>query len=671
MIGKTLRSAGVDFHVLHCGPSPVPVNTQPAGSYEGITFEYTTGLKRPEDRLVRLLVYIRAVTVLTIRLMRMWPERRRTLVHLYVMIGPLNLYVGWLCTLLRIPVAQELCEWWPGVDVCDRFTRWLHKKSMFRRATGVLVISKEIERRALGKKAEVNPGLVIHRLPAIVDFARFASAPAAADCATFTYCGTWFNDICFCIEALAIVQRRGYATRLTIVGSSAEFAEEIYQFAARQGVGAEDIILTGCVDEAGLAACYRSALALLLPMRDDDQSRTRMPNKLAEYLAAGRPVVAGKIGELTGFLVDGDSAYLAEPGSESDFAGKMIEVIEDPERADRIGAAGQAACRKYLDYTVHAQPLAQFVHRCIQQQSRRKRSAHLTMTRIYIFVRNLVCGLIALYLIAAGNVRRARKKAMSGGVVTSVYFHNPSKKLFRRCVDWLTKNGYRFISTRDLIEILRGEKTPPRGAVWLSFDDGFRSLQSNVIPLARERKIPVTLFIPTGIIENGGLFPWLPDKGSRHSLTVAELKAIAQYPEVTLGSHTVNHSVTRNLSENDLHAELADSKRTLLNWTGVEPNAFAYPVGRFRGNENTALERCGYTLAVTTENAFITSRTDPYFVPRFSIGDNITYPEAICNMVGVWRPVVDPLIRFFYPPPREEEEPAVRPRARSTQASSS
>ena len=82
MIGKTLRSAGVDFHVLHCGPSPVPVNTQPAGSYEGITFEYTTGLKRPEDRLVRLLVYIRAVTVLTIRLMRMWPERRRTLVHL-------------------------------------------------------------------------------------------------------------------------------------------------------------------------------------------------------------------------------------------------------------------------------------------------------------------------------------------------------------------------------------------------------------------------------------------------------------------------------------------------------------------------------------------------------------------------------------------------------------
>jgi glycosyltransferase involved in cell wall biosynthesis len=236
----------------------------------------------------------------------------------------------------------------------------------------VLVISKEIERRVGLKKEKVNPDLVIHRLPAIVDFDRFAAGPVLADEPTFTYCGTWLNDICYCIASLALVQRAGYRSKLTIVGTSGEYCEKIFKYAREQGVASQDIILTGCVDEAGLATRYRSAMALLLPMRDDDQSRTRMPNKLAEYLASGRPVVAGNIGELADFLTDGTSAYLAEPGSETDFAQKMVAVLRDPRRAARIGAAGQEACRRYLDYSAHAYPLAHFVHRCIEQHRARR-----------------------------------------------------------------------------------------------------------------------------------------------------------------------------------------------------------------------------------------------------------------------------------------------------------
>ena len=651
MIGRTLLKAGVDFRVLHCGPSPLPVNKERSGVYEGIEFEYTTTLKRPENRLLRALVYIRAVIALTIRLIGMWPERKRTLIHLYVMIGPLNLYVGLVCRLLGLPVSQELCEWWPGVVVCDPFTRWLHKRSMFERATGVLVISKEIERRVWAKKAEVNPGLVIHRLPAIVDFDRFATAPVSTGPPTFTYCGTWISDIFYCIEALAQVQRAGHACKLTLVGAGADFRDEILKVAASKGVAAEDIILTGCVDETGLATAYRSAAALLLPMHDNDQSRTRMPNKLAEYLASGRPVVAGNIGELTDLLSDGDNAYLAAPGSEADFARKMIAVLEDPAKAARIGSAGQAACKRYLDYSAHASQLAHFVHRCIHQHQspREKRTAYHNMTRIYSLIRNWFCGLIALYLIAAGRVCRARQRALSGDVITSVYFHNPNRKLFERCVKWLLRNGYTFISARDLIEMLRGDRIPPRGAVWLSFDDGFKELTANVIPLVRELKIPITLFVPTGIVEDDGHFPWLVRNGPRDALTVDELKTIARYPEVMLGSHTVHHVVTQGLPEADLHVELLESRRMLEQWTGSEPLCFAYPVGKFDGRERASLIECGYALAATTENAFITDRTDSYFVPRFSIGDNISFPEAVCNMAGVWRPVIDPLIRSLRP----------------------
>ena len=55
------------------------------------------------------------------------------------------------------------------------------------------------------------------------------------------------------------------------------------------------------------------------------------------------------------------------------------------------------------------------------------------------------------------------------------------------------------------------------------------------------------------------------------------------------------------------------------------------------------LEEHGYLLAATTEAKFVTPASDPYLIPRFHVGDNFWFPEAICNMVGVWRPVMDPL----------------------------
>jgi hypothetical protein len=168
-----------------------------------------------------------------------------------------------------------------------------------------------------------------------------------------------------------------------------------------------------------------------------------------------------------------------------------------------------------------------------------------------------------------------------------------------------------------------------------------------VLPQIRERKIPVTLFVPSGIVEGDGLFPWLhasPRNRGRDSITLAEMRQVAGCPEVTIGSHTVSHAVTINLKEEKARFEFGESKHTLESWIGADVKCFAYPEGRFDGRERQFLAEFDYSLAATTENTFITKETDPYLVPRFSVADEISFPEAICNMVGVWRPVIDPLI---------------------------
>ena len=673
IIGRALQAAGIGFRLLHCGPSPFAANTRRAGVHEGISFEYTTLLRRPANQIARLLVYLWGAVGLTVQLGRLWSVRRRTVVHLYVMRGPLNLYVGCLCRILGLPLVQELCEWWPGdlsnedtrrcqVTTCSTFTRWLYSNSMFKLATGVVAISNTIEERVKERAVEVNPHLLIHRLPNIVDTERFATASftkSSLDQSVphFVYCGTWMVDVLFILRAFALLRHSGYRARLTIIGRYAEAQSTIVlEYARERGLLPDDLVLAGYVDDRTLEACYKTAAALLMPLRQDDRSLTRLPNKMGEYLASGRPVVTCAIGDLTNFLIDNVNAYLGEPGNERDFADKMVAVLEHPDRAEQIGAAGQRVALAHLDYRGHVNQLARFFVNCIEpgKQRRYKPTPIGKRGRAIRESRNCLCGLLALGIIASGRVRRAKKRALSGEVVTAIYFHKPNKRLFGQCVHWLTKSGYHFISASDLLDILYRGQAPPKGAVWLSFDDGCKELLEDVISPILLQKIPVTLFIPAGIIQGDGRFPWLHKKtpvklpsAPRDSLTVDELIQVASYPPVAVGCHTMSHALTCDLTEDEARFELGESKRTLESWTGSEVKYFAYPEGRFDHRERLLLKEFGYALAATTKNAFVAPETDPYLLPRFSVADDIYFPEAICNMVGAWRPVIDSILGFL------------------------
>ena len=267
---------------------------------------------------------------------------------------------------------------------------------------------------------------------------------------------------------------------------------------------------------------------------------------------------------------------------------------------------------------------------------------------------------LALLLIGLGRARAARRKALNREVISAIAFHKPNRRLFLRCIAWLIENGYTFIAADDVVEFLHRAKPIPQGAVWLSFDDGWKEF-AEVLPLVRRHHIPITLFVPSGVLEGDGRFPWLCDAmhpsfsssqtlrksalapDSRDAITVDELMKIAAYPEVTIGAHSVSHPVMPDCTDETVGFEVAECKRVLESWTGKAVNCFAYPEGKFDGRERRFLIDSGYQLAVTTQSAFITREADCYLAPRFIAGDNVSFPQAICSMVGIWRPVADPL----------------------------
>lgn len=71
-----------------------------------------------------------------------------------------------------------------------------------------------------------------------------------------------------------------------------------------------------------------------------------------EAMAAGRPVVAARIGGLPEVVVDGETGYLHPPGDARALAARLEDLLTDPQRRSDFGLAGRA--RFLREFTVGA-----------------------------------------------------------------------------------------------------------------------------------------------------------------------------------------------------------------------------------------------------------------------------------------------------------------------------
>lgn len=65
-------------------------------------------------------------------------------------------------------------------------------------------------------------------------------------------------------------------------------------------------------------------------------------NAILEYMAAGLPVVATDVGGAREALREGESGHLVAPGDDAGLGARLIGLLREPERAQRMGAQGRA-----------------------------------------------------------------------------------------------------------------------------------------------------------------------------------------------------------------------------------------------------------------------------------------------------------------------------------------
>jgi glycosyltransferase involved in cell wall biosynthesis len=134
------------------------------------------------------------------------------------------------------------------------------------------------------------------------------------------------------LQALRLLHDRGHDAALVMVGDGPDRPE--LEALARE-LGIEDSTrFVGYQHEVG--PWFHAFDALLLPSRNEGT-----PVSAIETLAAGRPVVASRVGGLPDVVQDGVDGYLVPVGDVAAAAGMLARLADDPELRRRMGSTGR------------------------------------------------------------------------------------------------------------------------------------------------------------------------------------------------------------------------------------------------------------------------------------------------------------------------------------------
>ena len=171
-----------------------------------------------------------------------------------------------------------------------------------------------------------------------------------------TYAGAlgMANDLDVLVGAAEALQSRG-DIHILIVGDGKERAR-LEESARSKGL--RNITFAGSFPKSQMNEVLAASDACVAILRNIPMFTTTYPNKVFDYMAAGRPIVLAIDGVIREVVEAADGGVFVKPGNPELLAAAIARLADQPERASAMGRSAREYVVQHFNRDLHARELA-------------------------------------------------------------------------------------------------------------------------------------------------------------------------------------------------------------------------------------------------------------------------------------------------------------------------
>lgn len=381
----------------------------------------------------------------------------------------------------------------------------------------------------------------------------------------------------FCKEILPLVWKVDDKVKLYIVGRMPP--KTIANLAKKDS----RITVTGAVED--VRPYLEKAALFITPLRIGGGTRL----KILEAMAMGKAVLSTSIG-CEGLAVK-DMENIAISDTVSDFASKVIELLNDESLRNRLGSEGRRLVEKEYDWKTVADKLD--------------------------IAWNEAANIHDVPMILYHDIREDGFDIKDIEIRRRPYVLEESA--FERQMRYLHENGYKAITLSGFFAD-KSSKSVNGKTVAILFDDGLKSNYSKALPILKKCGIKATFFITAGKVGEADMMAWEDIKVLREA-------------GMEIGSHSLSHSIPSKLTGRELEYELAESKKILEKNLGIKIDYFSTPTGFLNPRLPELARKAGYK-AVVVSRASLNKADGGFILNKASIKRDYSFEKFIAMANG-------------------------------------
>ncbi len=277
-----------------------------------------------------------------------------------------------LARLKRVPFLFEVRDLWPkfaiavGVlrnPVLIRLSLWL-ERFLYRRAEAVMVNSPayvtHVQARGARRVTLIPNGADPTMFDPDDDGAAFRARNGLVGAFVVLYAGAHglSNDLGIVLQAAARLLRARPEVRLVLLGDGKEKPNLQRQAAA---LGLTNVLFLPPLPKMEMARALAAADVCLAILKPLEEYKTTYPNKVFDYMAAGRPVLLAIDGVIREVVEAARCGVFVPPGDAEALAQAICKLADDPLEGRAMGRRGRLYLEQHFSRPALAEQFRLFV----------------------------------------------------------------------------------------------------------------------------------------------------------------------------------------------------------------------------------------------------------------------------------------------------------------------